>query len=387
VGVPSIDEDRRFMAEALGLAADIPRRPWPNPPVGAVVVRDGAVVGRGAHHGPGTDHAEMAALAEAGPLARGATLYCTLEPCNHEGRRPPCAPQVAASGIARLVAAIRDPNPRVRGGGISRLRAAGVTVTLGVMAEEALDLVWPFVCTDAFSRPFVLLKTALSLDGRFAPPPAGRPAGAAVYVTGLAAPRQVHLLRRWSDVVVVGEGTMAADAPRLDGRLAEGSGACPRVDPTPAYVDTDLGLQAGWPRPFWVFAGSERAGDRERRAVAARGGTVVSCAERDGHVSPASLVDRFAGRGGCCLMVEGGARLAAAFLEAGLVDRWVCHVAPVTLGRGVSWPPFDGGATFHLTRTAAAGADAVLVLDRVPFAVALAAVAAEAVERRCSPGW
>ncbi len=369
-------DDRGFMAEALRLAARIPRRPWPNPPVGALVVRDGRIVGRGAHHGAGTEHAEAVALREAGTLARGATLYCTLEPCNHEGRMPPCAPLVAASGVARLVAAIRDPNPKVSGGGLARVRDAGVDVTLGVMAEEALETAWPFVCTGAFARPFVLLKTAVSLDGRFAPRAGQRTAGEPTYLTGVAARREVHALRRWSDVVVVGEGTMAADRPGLDGRLAGDADACPDLDPLPAYVDTDLSLQEGWSRPFWVFAGAERAAGQARQGIERRGGIVVPCAERDGHVAPESLVAEFGRKGGRCLMVEGGPRLAAAFLDAGVVDRWVCYVAPVTMGEGPTWPDRPSRGAFHLTRAGAVGPDARLVFDRAPFHAALADLAA-----------
>jgi diaminohydroxyphosphoribosylaminopyrimidine deaminase/5-amino-6-(5-phosphoribosylamino)uracil reductase len=375
VGHPVIHDDRPFMAEALRVAATIPRRPWPNPPVGAVVVRDGRVVGRGAHHGAGTDHAEVVALREAGELARGATLYCTLEPCNHSGRTQPCAPVVASSGISTLVAAIRDPNPGVRGGGLARVRAAGVGVRLGVMAEEALELAWPFACTRAFTRPFVLLKTASSLDARFAPR-SGQPTDVGpAYLTGLAARREVHALRRWCDVVAVGERTMAADRPRLDGRLLGDGDACPGLDPLPAYVDTDLSLQAAWPRPFWVFAGADRATEEGTRRIEQGCGTVVTCTERGGHVAPEALVAEFGRRGGHCLMVEGGPRLAAAFLGAGVVDRWVSYVAPVLLGAGPRLSDLESTGSFHLTRAGAVGPDARLVFDREPFERTLASLA------------
>jgi diaminohydroxyphosphoribosylaminopyrimidine deaminase/5-amino-6-(5-phosphoribosylamino)uracil reductase len=334
------------------------------------------MVGRGAHHGAGTDHAEVVALRDADTLARGATLYCTLEPCNHEGRTPPCAPLIAASGVARVVAAIRDPNPGVAGGGLERVREAGVEVALGVMAEEALETAWPFVCTGAFAQPFVLLKTAVSLDGRFAPPAGERTAGEPAYLTSLAARREVHALRRWNDVVVVGEHTMAADRPHLDGQLAGDAGTCPSLDPIPAYADTDLSLEGGWPRPFWVFAGAERAAGQARLGIERRGGTVVLCAERDGHVAPESLVAEFGRRGGHCLMVEGGPQLAAAFLDAGLVDRWVSYVAPTVLGSGPTWPERESRGAFHLTRAGAAGPDARLVFDREPFHAVLADLAA-----------
>ena len=150
------------MAEALVLAGRCPARPWPNPPVGAVVVKDGRIVGRGAHHGAGRPHAELGALAGGRAAARGATLYVTLEPCNHKAGRPACAPRVAAAGIARVVVAMRDPNPAVAGGGFACLRDQGIEVHSVCWRREALDLVWPFVATENFARPYVELKTATS---------------------------------------------------------------------------------------------------------------------------------------------------------------------------------------------------------------------------------
>jgi diaminohydroxyphosphoribosylaminopyrimidine deaminase / 5-amino-6-(5-phosphoribosylamino)uracil reductase len=368
--------DRQFMGEALRLAARIPRRPWPNPPVGAVVVRGGQILGRGAHHGAGTDHAEAVALREAGGLARGATLYCTLEPCNHQGRTPPCAPAVVAAGIRRAVVAIHDPNPAVRGGGLRHLRNAGIEVCAGVMGAEALDAAWPFVTTRAFERPFVILKTATSLDGYFAPLHSHEPGAAPFYLTGIEARHDVHRLRRWCDVVLVGEGTIAADRPRLDGRLVTDDDDCPASDPTPAYVDTDLSLDGGWSRSFWVFAG-----EAATRSLAGRiqehGGRVIACDSDGGHVTPASVVARFREQGGHVLMVEGGPTLAASFLRAGLVDRWVTYVAPVVLGSGVRWPESSARATFHTTRVTTVGPDVKVVFDRLPFDQLLTAVAAD----------
>jgi diaminohydroxyphosphoribosylaminopyrimidine deaminase / 5-amino-6-(5-phosphoribosylamino)uracil reductase len=369
--------DRRFMAEALALAARVPRRPWPNPPVGAVLVRNGEVVGRGSHHGAGTDHAEVAALREAGGRARGATLYCTLEPCNHDGRTPPCAPAVAAAGVSRAVVAMADPNPTVCGGGLRRLRDNGLDTRNGVLADQALELLWPFVATRAFERPFVVLKTAASLDGFLAPLPDRGDAGQPFYLTGHVARRDVHRMRRWCDVILVGERTMAADSPRLDGRLVEPGDACPAADPIPAYVDSDLSLCRGWPRAHLVFAGA--AATRSRRAVVEDlGATVVACEERNGRVDPRSLVARARDLGAHVVLVEGGPTLAASFLEHDLVDRWVSYVAPVVLGAGVRWP--DGGAhvSFHLTRVERMGPDVKAVFDRTSFDDTLAAVSGAA---------
>lgn len=416
---PRLD-DYSFMREALALAARTPRRTWPNPPVGALVVRDeGRVVGRGAHLGPGTPHAEVVALDQAGPAARGATLYCTLEPCNHRGRTPPCAPRVAGSGIRRLVVGIRDPNPSVPGGGLEVVRQAGVEVTLGVAAEEALELIWPFVVTGALRRPFVLLKTATSVDGRFAPPRDPGVTGL-VYLTSVEARREVHRLRRRADLLLVGSTTILADRPTLDGRLAAEDAECPAADPIPGYVDTDLSLDAHWPgRRHLAFGGRDSAPALRVAAVSAAGGTPVLCEERDGRVVPASLLDQLAGVGVHTVLLEGGPTLAYSFLSAGLVDRWVSFVAPVFLGGGPTWPPMDAAthalpqalhqaadapalpapaasaalpgpavavlpdhssARFHLTRSGRTGADAVLVHDRVPFAQTLRQLAGEGEE-------
>ena len=323
------------MAEALRLAALVERRPWPNPPVGAIVVRDGEVIGRGSHQGPGTAHAEVLALREAGARARGATLYCTLEPCNHHGRTPPCTPAVVASGVARVVVAVRDPNPKVAGGGLERLLEAGITVTLGVCANEALELIWPFVVTGAFGRPFVCLKTATSLDGRFAP--AERPERAPVYLTSEAARHEVHVLRRWSDVVLVGGATFRADAPRLDTRMVTPEDACPSGDPIPAVATSRVGEELWAGRRHIVFVPRLRSGQAFSSADCS---VIVECDECDGGIDPASIIERLAGLGVSTLLVEGGPRLAASFLEAGLVDRWVSYTAPVVLGSGPRWPGF-----------------------------------------------
>ncbi len=377
--------DRRFMGEALRLAARLPRRPWPNPPVGAVVVREGRVVGRGAHRGPGTEHAETAALAEAGDRARGATLYCTLEPCNHRGRTPPCAPAVAAAGLARVVVALRDPNPTVGGGGLAVLRRAGLEVALGVGGAEALDLIWPFAATGAFGRPYVLLKTATSLDGRFAPdlPAADGEPARPRYLTGPEARAEVHRLRRWLDLVLVGEGTLEADRPRLDGRLVGPRDDCPEQEPQAGYLDTDLSWRGAWkPEGHLVFCGERGAPPAARRERQAAGARVVPCRERDGRLDLRGVVAEAFRLGFPTLMFEGGPRLAASLLAEGLVDRWVHYLAPVALGGGVGWAPArpgpGGPAAFHLTAATRVGPDLRTVWDREPFAARLRELTAPA---------
>ena len=373
------DADAAFRAEALRLAASTPSRPWPNPPVGAVVVREGRVIGRGAHRGAGTPHAETIALQEAGEKARGATLYVTLEPCNHAGRTPPCAPVVAESGVTRVVVAMRDPNPQVRGGGCRYLRERGLHVTIGPGASEALEMCWPFVVTDGFTRPFVELKTAVSLDGRFAPPPASRTGTGPVYLTAEVARRVVHVRRRWSDAVVVGEGTARADRPLLDGRLADGRPGVPAAEPMAVCLDTDLSCTGGLGRvPFLIVAGEAARRSPNLERIAAQGGEVLFCREAGGRLDLRAALAAMHAHGLHTLLFEGGPRLSAALLGEGLVDRWRQFVAPVLLGEGAGWPDWApaagaaGGAQgFTLTSCETVGRDAMLVHDRLPFAAKL----------------
>ena len=370
------ERDVEFMRSALDLAARIPRRPWPNPPVGALVVRNGAVVGRGAHHGAGTPHAEAIALAEAGPLARGATLYCTLEPCNHQGRMPPCAPHVIASGITRVVAAMADPNPNVEGGGFRVLTRAGIETVNGVLGREALELVWPFVVTRAFERPFVVMKTATSLDGRFAPE-AGAAMPGPFYLTGLEARRDVHRLRRWSDVVLVGGETARVDRPRLDTRLLSDDEPCPDELPLPAVASRALGADAGFEARPWVWFTSLDAARRHAPPPFAR---VVTCNTHRGLLDLRSLVWEFGRHIGHCLLVEAGPTLGAALLREGLVDRWVSYTAPVFIGGGPRWEPTNETrpreSRFCLSRVCRVGGDTKAVFDRVDFEVVLRRVTA-----------
>lgn len=360
--------DTHFMSEAHRFARKLDARPWPNPPVGAVVVQGGEIVGRGAHHGPGTPHAEVAALDRAGDRARGGTLYVTLEPCNHQGRTPPCAPRVLASGVERVVVGVRDPNPGVAGGGVELLREAGLRVDVGVLARGCLELIWPFVVTEAFARPFVLLKTAASLDGCVAP--ADDPHGRPFYLTCDESLAEVHRQRRWCDLVLVGAGTVRADRPRLDGRRAAGGGWSPEQDPVPGCVDARLDAAPAWrDDPFTVFTGPD-ADPAAAAALRDRGCTVIPCAARDGRVDPADLLARAHAAGHRAIMVEGGPRLAAAFLRAGLVDRWVRFDAPLVLGDGRRWPAdfrLEEAGAFHLTRATRSDRDALTIWDRRPF--------------------
>ncbi|HXG16876.1 MAG TPA: bifunctional diaminohydroxyphosphoribosylaminopyrimidine deaminase/5-amino-6-(5-phosphoribosylamino)uracil reductase RibD, partial [Calidithermus sp.] len=207
-------DDERFMRRALALAERARGLTSPNPLVGAVVVRDGQVVGEGFHEAAGRPHAEVAALEAAGDRARGATLYVTLEPCVHQGRTPPCLPRLLASGVARVVVAATDPDPRVDGRGVAALQAAGVSVSVGVLGEEAARQNRAFFTAMRYGRPLVTLKAAATLDGRIADVH-----GRSRWITGEAARREAHRLRSEHDAIVVGIGTVLSDDPALTVRL------------------------------------------------------------------------------------------------------------------------------------------------------------------------
>jgi diaminohydroxyphosphoribosylaminopyrimidine deaminase / 5-amino-6-(5-phosphoribosylamino)uracil reductase len=325
------DTDTRHMREALALA----ERGWghvsPNPMVGALVVdRGGEVVGRGWYEGPrGAPHAEVRALAEAGDRARGATLYCTLEPCDHHGATPPCTEAVIAAGVARAVVAVVDPNPLVDGRGFARLRDAGVAVDTGVLGAEAHRLNAAFERHVTSGLPFVVWKVATSMDGKTAAAD-----GTSRWITSPEARADAHRLRAWADAIVVGAGTVRVDDPRLTvrGDVAPGAWAPLRV-----VVDASGGTEPG-ARVFdgtapTLVATTERAPEHRIEAWTAAGAEVVVLdADRDGGVAPAALVRELGKRDVQGVLLEGGARLAWSFLRDDLVDRVVQYVAPSIVG-------------------------------------------------------
>ena len=326
--------DRRWLRRALRLAARGRYAVAPNPRVGAVVVRDGEVVGEGWHRGPGRPHAEAEALAAAGGRARGATLYLNLEPCNHHGRTPPCTDAILAAGVARVVACHRDPNPRVRGGGFARLEGAGVAVGSGELAEEAVALNLHFLVPAALGRPTVTLKWAMSLDGRIA-----TAAGESRWISSPKARRWALALREEHDAIAIGSGTALADDPRLDRRLGLAAGPILRV-----VLDRRLRLPPAARMldvrgPVVVYTESD---DPARRsALEARGAEVA----RLPGAGPAAVLADLASRGVGSLLVEGGGEVAAAFVAAGLYDRVHAVVAPLLVGGRRAPGPLGGGGT------------------------------------------
>jgi diaminohydroxyphosphoribosylaminopyrimidine deaminase/5-amino-6-(5-phosphoribosylamino)uracil reductase len=338
------------MTRALALAERGRGRTSPNPMVGAVVVdREGVVVGRGAHLYAGGPHAEIDALQDAGDRARGATLYCTLEPCSHVGRTGPCAPRVADAGIARVVAAIEDPNPLVSGAGLAHLRARGLDVAVGVMREEARRLNRPFFTVMQHGRPFVTMKVALSRDGRMAAAP-----GVRTPLTGAAANRAIHRDRAEVDAIAVGSGTILADDPMLTARGAYRHRPLTRVVfdarlRTPQSARVLSTLEAG---PVIIMSTPSAAESAPDRIAALAGvGADVRCVA--GHDPLRAGLEALAALGISSVIVEGGAALHRAFWDAGLVDRVQMYVTPRTLGPGgLEWLPtsiVSGAAAADLT--------------------------------------
>ncbi|HEX6202552.1 MAG TPA: bifunctional diaminohydroxyphosphoribosylaminopyrimidine deaminase/5-amino-6-(5-phosphoribosylamino)uracil reductase RibD [Thermoanaerobaculia bacterium] len=324
----------RHLRRALRLAERGRYRTAPNPMVGAVVVAaDGEVVGEGWHAAVGGAHAEAVALAAAGGRARGGTLCVTLEPCNHHGRTPPCTEAILAAGIARVVVCHRDPNRAVAGGGIERLREAGVEVVSGGPVEAALRLNLRFVVPALLGRPQVTLKWAMSLDGRIA-----TAAGESQWISSPAGRRWALALREEHDAVLVGSGTALADDPRLDRRLGLAGRPGVRV-----VLDRRLRLppaarMLAVPGPVLVYAAATAPG-RRRKALESHEAEVVVLDEP----APAAVLADLARRGVQSVLVEGGAEVAAAFVAAGTWDRVAAVVAPKLLG-GTRAPGPIGGA-------------------------------------------
>src|SRR5262245_52611625 len=319
------------MARALALAATARRRTPPNPWVGCVLVRDGEVVGDGATQPPGQAHAEVEALRAAGARAREATAYVTLEPCPHHGRTPPCTDALLDAGVARVVVAIADPDPNVGGAGIARLRERGVAVDVGIAEHDARRLLAPYPVHRRFGRPFVLLKTAMSVDGRITARD-----GSSQWITGPDARADAHELRADSQAVVVGAGTAVADSPSLTARDTREpvDHQPPRVVlDAPGNVPADGPLFDQQLAPTLVVTTAAAPTDVTDSWLAA-GAKVHTVASGDSGVGiDLDATFRYlASLGVLQAMVEGGAQLAGALFEAGLVDRYVAYVAPTVLG-------------------------------------------------------
>ena len=324
--------DAAHMRRALELARRA--RPSPNPRVGAVVVRDGAIVGEGFHERPGLPHAEVMALREAGERARGADIYITLEPCCHEGRTGPCTEALCAAGIRRAVVGMIDPDANVRGGGVATLEERGIEVSLGILEAECRRMLEGYVQQRTEGRPLVRLKAAVSLDGVLA-----ARSGESKWITGGESRRRAHALRAEADVVVVGVGTVLADDPRLTVRDAPG------LTPLRLVLDSRLRTplesrlvaSASLSQPVLI---AHAADDGARAAeLSSRAGveTILCAAGPGGEIDIRDLLERLARRGALSILVEGGAKVLSSFARQGLADRFSLFVAPKLIGSARTW--------------------------------------------------
>ncbi|MCJ7830514.1 MAG: bifunctional diaminohydroxyphosphoribosylaminopyrimidine deaminase/5-amino-6-(5-phosphoribosylamino)uracil reductase RibD [Desulfobacterales bacterium] len=322
-------DDKYFMKMALDLALKGQGFTSPNPMVGAVVVREAKVVGKGYHHAAGQTHAEVNALADAGDAAQGATLYVNLEPCNHTGRTPPCTESIIAAGIRRAVVGMADPNPDVAGGGAAHLMQHGIEVQTGVCEEEARKLNEVFAKFVSTKRPFVYLKCAATLDGRIA-----TRTGNSQWVTGPEARRFVHRLRHAVDGIMVGVNTVQTDDPRLTTRLED----LPGLDPVRIVLDTHLRIPENArllrveSDSDTIIVTSESAPGGKKARLLAGGARVIDAPLKDGLIDMDHLMDQLGALGITSLLIEGGSRVAASALRAGVVDKIFFFFAPKILG-------------------------------------------------------
>lgn len=299
--------------------------PAPNPHVGCVVVAKGEVVGEGFHRYAGGLHAEAAALAAAGPRARGAEVFCTLEPCNHQGRQPPCTRALISAGVGKVWFACRDPNPRVAGGGAQALRESGIAVEAGLLEEEAAEANKPWLMAMRRRRPFVVLKAAMTLDGRIA-----LPNGQSRWITGEKARRQARRLRAELGAVLVGSGTVLKDNPQLTARIR----GLPN-EPMRIVLDPDGAI----PETAAVFRESGRAlrvvsiGKTESEGLA--------LPLKNGQFEVKELLSNLFEMGVAGILVEGGALTLSSFLKSGMVDRLDLFIGNAAFGAGPSWSSFE----------------------------------------------
>ncbi|ATP40426.1 riboflavin biosynthesis protein RibD [Solibacillus sp. R5-41] len=330
--------DQTYMQLALDLAATARGNTNPNPLVGAVIVKDGVIVGTGLHRKAGEPHAEVHAFRMAGEHAQGATLYVTLEPCSHYGKTPPCANLVKESGVVRVVIAMKDPNPSVAGRGIQLLQDAGIEVQVGLLEEQALRLNERFIHNMLTSRPFVVSKFAMTLDGKIA-----TANGHSKWITGEAARKNVHELRHEMDAILVGVGTVLADNPKLTTRLDD------RNSKNPVRIILDSNLQtpltshvANTTEAKTIIVTSLEAHEEKAQSLVALGVEIVRVGKNERGLKIEEVLTKLYDVGITDILVEGGGAVNASFLRAGLIDKFIVYVAPKVLGGEHSINPFRG---------------------------------------------
>ncbi len=338
--------DKLFMQKALQLAARGKGETSPNPLVGAVIVKGGKIIAQGYHKKAGTPHAEIVALNKAGPMAKGATLYVTLEPCCHTDKKtPPCTNSIIESGIKKVVAAMTDPNPKVSGNGLKALRKAGVEVKSGVLKSEAARLNEAFTKYISTKEPFVILKIAQSLDGKIA-----TSRGESKWITGEIARKRVHQLRHETDALLVGIGTVQKDNPSLDCRVKGGS------NPYRIVVDSSLRISPG-SKIFkhndnkTIIATTDRASTRKINRLTKLGARILIIKSRRGRVDLKSLMKELGKLEITSIMIEGGSSVSAAALSSNIVDKIMFFIAPKIIG-GADSISSVGGPSLPLLKNA-----------------------------------
>lgn len=330
--------DEQYMQLALDLAASAKGKTNPNPLVGAVLVKDGVIVGSGLHRKAGEPHAEVHAFNMAGEHAKGATLYVTLEPCSHFGKTPPCANLVKDSGVARVVVATQDPNPDVAGRGIGLIRDAGIPVEVGILEQESLKLNERFIHNMLTSRPFVVSKFAMTLDGKLA-----THTGHSQWITGHEARQNVHELRNEMDAILVGVGTVLADNPSLTTRMENRHGKNPIRVILDSQLRTPLDSNVMNTKVAQTILVVSKTVDTNRFAeYEDKGASIIVISKDERGLNLSELVDELYKRGITDLLVEGGGIVNASFLRAGLIDKYLVYIAPKVLGGKNSVTPFAG---------------------------------------------
>ncbi|GAB6137426.1 bifunctional diaminohydroxyphosphoribosylaminopyrimidine deaminase/5-amino-6-(5-phosphoribosylamino)uracil reductase RibD [Halanaerobaculum tunisiense] len=316
-----------YMQQAIELARRATGRTSPNPLVGAVIVKNGEIISQGYHHYAGGAHAEVNALQKAGPTAQGATMYVTLEPCTHHGKTPPCTEAIIASGIKRVVIAMKDPNPQVAGEGIKQLQEAGIAVEVGVLAEQARELNEVFIKYITTQQPFVLLKNAVTLDGKIA-----TKTGDSKWITGPESRQLVHNLRDQVDAILVGVGTVLADDPRLTTRLPDREGE----DPIRIILDSKLETPCNAnvinqeSAANTIIATTSQAAREKKELLTQAGADIIEVGSSE--VDLNLLLDKLGEQEITSLLVEGGSQVNTSFWEAELVDKLYYFIAPKIIG-------------------------------------------------------
>ena len=333
-----MNTDEYYMQLALDLAESARGKTNPNPLVGAVIVKDGVIAGTGIHRKAGEPHAEVHAFRMAGDYAKGATLYVTLEPCSHYGKTPPCANLVKDSGVSRVVVAMQDPNPEVAGRGIEIIRNAGIEVEVGVLEEKAKRLNERFIHNMLTSRPFVISKFAMTLDGKLA-----THTGHSKWITGEQARYTVHQLRNEVDAILVGIGTVLADNPSLTTRLSDGSGK----NPIRVILDSELRTPldanvVNTDDAKTIIVTSEQVDEAKLAALGEKGVEFIFVPKTETGLDLNTMLTELYKKGITDVLVEGGSEINASFLRAGFIDKYLIYIAPKLLGGRNSLTPFTG---------------------------------------------